>query len=394
MYSNKLHILNNSIQSSMGVNIHFIKPNSYEIKKLYNAGFTTVRVDLYWNKVEKNKGIYDFSQYDELVNELDRNKVDILFILDYSNSLYDNGLAPYSDYGRKAFSNFAKEAARHYKGKQIIWEIWNEPDIWHSHINADNYYKLAMNVITAIRSVDKNAFIVAPALSSLDYNYLNYLGKNNLFKYIDAVSLHLYRANTPETVIGDYNKIEDLINKYPHKENIKIFCSEWGYSTTWEGIDETKQAQYCVREYLTNLMCGTNLTIWYDWKDDGTDKNNQEHNFGCVYNDLTPKMAYYAISTLTNVLKNYRFIKRIDDGEDSDYILMFKKDNKTTYALWTTRESHEISVQLHDSMIKVVEFTGNSYEKKVIDNLYKIDISNSVIYVSGSENSVFQNQRN
>lgn len=28
---------------------------------------------------------------------------------------------------------------------------------------------------------------------------------------------------------------------------------------------------------------------WYDLKDDGNDKNNKEHNFGILKNDLTEK---------------------------------------------------------------------------------------------------------
>lgn len=385
IYSGKSYISDNNVQNSMGINIHFVNPNQNETKKIYNAGFKTIRMDIVWSSIEKNKGVYDFSQYDKLVNELDKNKMNILFILDYSNPLYDNGLAPYSDYGREAFSNFSRAVVKHYRGKSIMWEIWNEPNVagaWKPKPSVENYYKLAMNTITVIKSVDRNAFIIAPALAGLDHDYLDYLGKNDFFKYIDAVSIHPYRKNNPETVIGDYNKIKDLIYKYPHKEDIKLFCGEWGYSTAWKDIDETKQAQYAVREYLTNLMCGISLTILYDWKDDGTDKKNMEHNFGCVYNNLEPKKSYYAITTLTDVLKDYKFIKRMDDGADSDYILMFKKGSKTAYALWTTEQSHQINVRLNSDKIRVVDFTGTSYERKIIDNLYKIDVSNSVIYIT------------
>jgi len=383
-YTNKFYSQGTEVQNSVGVNIHFIKPNIIETEKIYNAGFKTVRMDIFWNHIEKIRGVYDFSEYDKLEHELDKNKINILFILDYSNVLYDNGLAPYSEQGRQAFANFAMEAVKHYKGKSIMWEIWNEPNqlySWKPKPNVQNYYKLAMDTITAIRSVDRNAFIVAPAIG-VDYSYLDYLGKNNLFKYINAISVHPYRLNNPETVIGDYNRINNLIDKYSHKESIKLFCGEWGYSTAWKDMDETKQAQYCVREYLTNLMCGINLTIWYDWRNDGTDSKNTEHNFGCVYNNLKPKMTYYAIRTLTSVLKNYKFVNRIGDGHDSDYILRFKRDNKTTYALWTTLKSHKINIELSSNMIKVVEFKGSNYNDKVIDNLYNIDISNSVIYIT------------
>lgn len=373
-------IKDNEVQNSIGVNIHFISPNLNEAKTIYNAGFKTVRMDLFWNHIEKSRGVYDFSEYDKLVDEMTKNKMDILFILDFSNILYDNGLAPYSEYGREAFVNFASAAVKHYKGKSIMWEIWNEPNTvnaWKPKPNVESYYKLAISTITAIRLVDRNAFIVAPAVG-VDYSYLDYLGKNNLFKDINAVSIHPYRLNNPETVVGDYNKIKVIIDKYPHKEGIQLFCGEWGYSTTWAGIDATKQAQYCVREYLTNLMCGINLTIWYDWKNDGIDPKNVENNFGCVYNNLEPKPAYYAITTLTSVLNGYKFVKRIDDGQTSDYILMFQKDNMTAYALWTTGTSHTINIKLPSSNnARVIDING-----KTLGNSY--NISQSVIYIADS----------
>jgi len=379
IYRSPIPILDSEVQNSIGVNIHFINPNLVETQEIYNAGITTVRMDLAWTNIEKKRGVYDFSNYDKLVNTMNKNKTNILFILDYGNPLYDSGLAPYSENGRNAFANFIMEAVKHYKGKSIMWEIWNEPNTnggWTPKYNVNSYYKLAMKTITTIRLVDKDAFIVAPAVAYVDYDFLEYLGKNNFFNYINAISIHPYRQSNPETVIGDYNKVHVLINKYPHTVGIQLFCGEWGYSTTWEDIDETKQAQYCAREYLTNLMCGINLTIWYDWKDDGNDTKNAEDNFGCVYNNLEPKPAYNAITTLTSVLNGYKFVKRVDDGQDSDYILMFQKDNQTAYALWTTGTSHTINIKLPSSNnIKVVDING-----KTIDNPY--NISQSVIYIT------------
>jgi len=53
MNNNKFSILDNKVQNSIGVNIHFINPNPNEMKQIYNAGFTTIRVDLIWSQIEK-----------------------------------------------------------------------------------------------------------------------------------------------------------------------------------------------------------------------------------------------------------------------------------------------------------------------------------------------------
>lgn len=382
------YILNDNVQYSIGVNTHFLNADINEINRLYGAGFKTIRTDLTWASIEKSKGIYDFSKYDALELCMEKYGINIIFILDYGNPLYDNGFAPYSDNGRVAFANFAKAAIKHYKGKHIIWEIWNEAndESWKPKANIDNYCKLVIETIKSIKSVDEDAFIIAPALAGIDYNFLNQLGKNQIFKYIDGISIHPYRKSEPETVVNDYNKVRSLIYKYPHKENIKIFCSEWGYSTTWENIDEMKQAQYCIREYLINLMCKVNLTIWYDWKDDGNNKSNMEHNFGVVHKDLTPKITYNSIRTLTTTLKDYKFVERINDGQDSDYILVFQKGNSIIYVLWTTEKEHNINIKMSENNIKILDIIGNSQKYIRKNGMVEVKITNSVIYVRDSTN--------
>src|SRR2546428_1162256 len=92
-----------AIPEGIGVNIHFTDPQPGEMKLLAAAGFRWVRMDFHWQQTEVAQGRYDFTPYDRLLSTLDQYKIRALLILDYSNNLYDNGLAPYSNEGRRAF---------------------------------------------------------------------------------------------------------------------------------------------------------------------------------------------------------------------------------------------------------------------------------------------------
>ena len=383
IFDTNAYTSNEKFELSTGVNIHFVKPNIEEVNKIEKAGFKVVRMDLAWHYIEKKKGLYDFLPYDKLVESMSKRHIKILFILDYANPLYDKGLSPYSDEGRKAFVNFARQAVHHYKGNQIIWEIWNEPNkgFWKPKPDAYSYSMLVIDSSNAIREEDKNAFIIAPALAYFDYSYLNSIGKNGVFQYINAISIHPYRQKNPETVISDYKALRILIDKYPHNKNIQIFSGEWGYPTSLKSMNNTKQAQYCVREYLTNIMSGVNLSIWYDWKDDGTDNNNPEDNFGVMYNNLNPKPAYYAIKTMNMILNGYVYIRRENIRSNDDYVLRFEKGNKVVYALWTINRNHNVIIDLKDNDAKIVELTGKSYKKEVINRKCNVEIDNSVKYI-------------
>lgn len=378
----KVSVKNSNIL--LGVNIHSMEMKDSEIKKITGAGLKIVRIDIFWSNVEKKKGIYDFSKYDKFVKDMEKNNIKIIFILDYENKFYDNGLSPHTDEGRKAFTNFAKAAVERYRGKDIMWEIWNEPNggFWHPKPNWEDYFNLTMEAIKGIKTIDKDAFIVAPAASEVQYNFFDYLGSKGLFKYIDAVSVHPYRRTNPETVIEDYKNLKNLIENYPHNKNIEIFSGEWGYSTSWEGMNETKQAQYCIRQYLSNIISGIDTSIWYDWVNDGNDKNNSEHNFGIMYNDLTPKSTYYAIKTMNETLQGYDYIKRVDTESKNDYVIMFKKGSKIAYAVWTTSpKSHDISISLENGEVQITELMGGTHKDKVSNKKYNINLDGSVKYI-------------
>src|SRR5580704_11465637 len=115
--------------NTLGVNIHFTTPLAGEMDMLAMAGFRWVRMDFDWASTEQQPGQYDFSAYDVLLANLEPHGIRALLILDYSNPLYDGGFSPYDDEGRTAFANWAAAAARHFSGRGVVWEIYNEPDL-------------------------------------------------------------------------------------------------------------------------------------------------------------------------------------------------------------------------------------------------------------------------
>ena len=81
----------------------------------------------------------------------------MLYILDYSNKLYEEDRSVRTDEGRRAFAAFAEAAAKRYAGKGILWEIWNEANIkqfWTPKPNADDYCKLVEATAPRVRATD------------------------------------------------------------------------------------------------------------------------------------------------------------------------------------------------------------------------------------------------
>ncbi|HEY3333480.1 MAG TPA: cellulase family glycosylhydrolase [Capsulimonadaceae bacterium] len=339
--------------ASGGVNIHYRPIPDERVQQFAAMGFGAVRMDFTWANVEKQPGVYDFSVYDKLTAQLEGMGARPLYILDYGNPLYDADAKtsaeikgppapPRTDAARAAFAKFAGAAAAHFKGRGILWELWNEPDgnqFWKPAANADEYAAALIPAAKAVRDADPSAVIMGPGLGGNNAGFFKTVFKHGLLKYVDAVSWHPYRRGIPETCASDYLKVRTLIAQFtPAGDTVKpILASEWGYSSSpkWK-IDEAKQARYAVREYLANLALGVNLTIYYDYRDDGTDLNDQEHNFGLLHNDYSDKPASIAVRAMFEKLNGYTFVHRLTTKSPDDWRLLFRKGDSIVIASWNS----------------------------------------------------------
>jgi len=184
--------------------------------------------------------------------------------------------------------------------------------------------------------------------------------KGGVLQYFDAVSVHPYRPGNqgPETAIPNYQQLAQLIAQYNPNKPQPIISGEWGY-TTCDGcspdynnqVHYVTQAKYLARQWLVNTLSHVGVSIWYDWKNDGTNKADPESNFGSVegtYQNETipfnPKPSYHAAVTIQTYLPptTYTFRSRINATinnqiDNNAYVLTFGKSGTSTtaaYAVW------------------------------------------------------------
>jgi hypothetical protein len=380
--------LNGGIPDSIGVNIHFVDPRPGEMEMLASAGIRWVRMDFAWDSTERAPGEYDFSAYDHLVTTLESYKLSPYFILDYSNKLYDNGLSPYTEEGRRAFAKWAAAAVEHFQGRGIIWEMYNEPNyrFWSPKPNVHDYILLALEVGEAIRTVAPQEAYVGPATSLIDFSFLGGCFKAGLLNYWSGVSVHPYRQRDPESVTEEFQTLQRVIRAFcPPGKPVPIIAGEWGYSSTWywKGMDETKQGKLLAREFLSNLAQGVPLTVWYDWQDDSANPQDPESHFGLVgfpyaadaHPVHPPKPTYFALKTLTSVFNGYRFSRRLPVGGADDYVLLFTKGTRIRIAAWTTSAAaRKVTIPNFHGQFSITDHVGRSL-KPVSAHKRKLEIT-------------------
>lgn len=395
------------LPAGVGVNIHFTKGREQDLDLIAAAGFKFIRMDFGWAGIERRKGEYSWSAYDELTANLEKRGLRALYILDYSNPLYEETVAsrnPITGQDHKdvaspqhpesvaAFARWAAAAAQHFRGRHIIWEIWNEPNIsfWKPKPDVQQYNALALATCQAVRRADPEATIVGPASSGFPWEFLEGSLKSGVLEYLDAVSVHPYRnySKSPETAAEDYQRLRALLERHaptPEKKRLPILSGEWGYATHVKGISLETQAAFLVRQQLCNLQAGVPISIWYDWKNDGPDANEREHNFGTVTLELKPKPAYVALQVLTRELAGCRFVRRIEAGSEKDFVLLLAgRDGHQKLAAWTTGESHAASIEIAltaGTALSGMTGTGVQFTPKAGQNRLRLELEALPKYV-------------
>jgi len=224
----------------------------------------------------------------------------------------------------------------------------------------------------------------------MDFEFLESSFKQGLLRYLSAVSVHPYRREEPETASVDYCRLRRLIDNYAPKAQIPIISGEWGYSTSWPGVSDVKQSELLVRSWLTNISNGVQLSVWYDWRDDGMDKRNPEHNFGTVGNvyrqhgnpPYEPKPAYVAASKLTSFLNSFRFVKRLAVGGENDYVLLFQKGNESRVVAWTvSTTSSQVFIPLEAGVYDSRDYLDRNLRTIRSQGSVTVTLSNAPVYL-------------
>jgi hypothetical protein len=326
------------LPAPFGVNIHFTEGRPGEVAMLAKA-YKVARMDFMWHATEKERGRYDFSAYDSLVKELESAGVEPYFILDYGNDLYQAG-PPRTPEAMDAYARWAAASVAHYKGHRIVWEFWNEPNgngFWGGKANSREYAALVNAAGPAVRKADPAATLAVGALSGFDWEFVDTIARSGALRYADAFAVHPYRSGFPESVGPDYSRLRRIIDQFAGGRKIPILSGEWGYSTNRKtGVSEERQAQYLARQRLYNARCGVRTSIWYDWKEDGPDPDENEHHFGSVRPDLTTKPAYKAALTSAETLAGYEMARMLVDEPNAFVMLLRNSKGESALALWTT----------------------------------------------------------
>jgi hypothetical protein len=275
-----------------------------------DAGVKWSREDFSWGRIERQRGQFDWSYYDNLVACARRNGITVYAIVGY----WTDWTKPYTEEGIEDYVRFVKALVKHYQKEIKQWEIWNEPNIFFWQGPKDMYAQLLTKSFAAIKETDPDAQVLGLSTAGIDEKFIRRMLE--LKAPFDILTIHPYRSHlNDQAFIDDLKKVSDQV-KLPDGTRRPVWLTEMGWAThtphntlrqDFTPNSLRAQAELIARSYLCAIVSGVEpRTFWYDFRNDGDDPIYFEHQMGIVYNDFSPKPAYVAYATLTRVLRGKR----------------------------------------------------------------------------------------
>ena len=364
------------------------------------AGWT--REEFNWAAIEPQRGVYDqdlLIAYDRMEDLARANGGKTLGLIAYNNPWSSVDQAPSTAEQFQDYADFVSFLVRRYQGRIQHWEIWNEPNnprFWQPRRDPLQYTLLLKYAYQAAKAADPQAQVAGCAVVGDDVSFITDVLMAGGGDYLDAVSLHPYPQPKPLEWSQEAFNIKLLKDIMPQMGlNKPIWITETGYSTYSGslGVSRQRQAQLLARAYLTALALGVEVTMWYDFRDDGTDAGQLEQNFGLVtHQDQGPglenKPAYDAFRALTGQLSGASFQAAYLLDQDVLGLLFNRPDGSRTLAVWTVDEAGQaldsrVNINIQGRAVAAVDVYGRPREFSQDGGTLSIVISGAPVYISG-----------
>jgi len=389
--------------SPFGIQTHYgINWNKESIPLLKYAGTKNVRDSFYWSEIEVNKGQYAYNPKVTLpMQSFKEFSIDPLLVFAFSNKYYDEGKTPYTDEAHTAYANYVKAMLGKFGNQLKSGEMWNEFNLPFFGGNgpaasrADVYFNLLKKGYEAAKLIRPDLNVVGGATAGIPEEWLKDVFELGGLDYMDSLSVHPYRyPETPEGLIDEIDRLDQLVRDHNDGNSIPLWFSEIGWPTHLNptGVDENTQAAYLIRAYVLSIAAGVEKVFWYNLMDSGTDKLNNEHNFGIIHNTgdalgaYTPKPAYVALATLTRQLTGANAVSQ--DVSNGLYHYEFAKNNDSIHVLWSL-DKKDVTMNTQVPLT-VTDMMGRKITYTPVQGKVYLTLTGEPLFVQGDIDSIVQ----
>ncbi len=354
------------------------------LNKSADIGIRIMRKDLNWGDVEKKRGDFDWKESDEYIDLCENKGIKVIFILGKTNKVYDStSTVPIpGNYLWAFYSTYIKKTVERYKGRPVIWELWNEPNVTHmwADMTPRMWVEYATGVMRIIREIDPEATIAGPATGSCmrrhsdnwiwqTFRLFEKYGEDDYYiQNLNAFTGHQYTSQAPDNLYIDgvemYQLQREIMNEWGYNE-IPYCTGERGFTAN----PKLSQRYAFVGNNDRKVSYFLRQCLWGIYKEPkGFIINYVNYDIYGSGKDIVDTEVGEAMKNMLNILGDWIFDRRIDVGDENIVFLRFKdaKDGKDVrYVIWDRSNTEsKIVLPLRSSQIDLIDKWGNSSDLK------------------------------
>ncbi len=391
-------------ESPFGVMTHYAQtwgPDSIPV--FAAAGIKYVRDEIFWDSVEAERGQYGMPEkFTRYMNDLVANDMEPLIVLSFGNKHYDVtpgipvwAAAPYTQEGFEGYANYAKYILTHWGDRIKHVEVWNEYNGNFARGPANGnplvYREMLKHAYRAVKSVRPDVKVYSCSTIGIPLDWIETVFQDGGIDHCDGVSVHPYGYTTPpEMLIGNLEKLRELIRRYNNNTDKPIWVTEQGWYLTTdakarkgnrEAITEATQARYLARAWTIFLANGVERIFWYVGRND-----NIFPNMGLMTSDkdargkYAPKPAYVAYAALIAQLREHSFVEK----EKSDVnVYKFARGDEELRVIWDEHRGNKTISFAAKSAVEVTDLYGRTRVLHPFNGRVHLFVSDSPLYFRG-----------
>ncbi len=312
------------------------------------AGVKWTREEFHWSWIEPVRGEHRFEFFDQLVDTAAEHGISV-----YALCCYYTGWTgpPMTDEFIEPYCEYLQSLVKRYGHRIKHWEIWNEPNIFFWPGPKDLYPRLLTRAYEAIKEVDPEAQVLGCSTAGIDTGFIQMVLDHG--SPFDALTIHPYRGHLdPKTFMRELQDAQKLVG------GRDVWITEMGWPSHIGGLSERDQANHVSRTYVSALASGAARSVaWYDFREDGLDPYYNEHHFGLVRNDLTPKIGYRALATVGRLIGSATFERELSLG-DGMLAFLFRRGDRRIVALWSTSQTQLVRLNIAGEGVEAFDMIG------------------------------------
>lgn len=333
----------------------------------YNAGARVNRWEFRWDRMEAQRGSWDFSANDAAVTSSLQVGLSVEGILigtpgwsvvkgQRPGNGVPRGLNLPIDDPDNLWATYVRATVAHYAGKVAYWEVWNEPDLqffWpHS---PEEYARLLKVASKVIRATDPHARVILAGMVVDNFGFLS--------RVLDAAVRDKAAGSLPFDIAAwhAYGPAAALYANVVHlrgvlqsrRLNVPIWVTEAGFPAS-DPNGEPRQAAYVVQGIAYAFAAGARKVLIYRESDDPTPKS-----WGLLTAAGMYRLGYFAFQVAAHYFANLQTMVHAPTSRLERFVL-YSPGRRVTM-LWN-RGTTDVTLELREgrSAATLVDSAGTT----------------------------------